>query len=75
MLSSGIVYAHLWGSMLLQDTANCAVKSNGDGKASAEGSRPAEYLAAVAQPYLELPCGIIRGMFALDLGCLVWSAG
>lgn len=25
-----------------------------------DGSR-AEYLAAVAQPYLELPCGIIRG--------------
>jgi hypothetical protein len=29
--------------------------------AAPEGSRPAEYLASVAQPYLELPCGIIRG--------------
>jgi hypothetical protein len=25
------------------------------------GSSPSEHLAAAAQPYLELPCGIIRG--------------
>jgi hypothetical protein len=26
-----------------------------------DGSNRAEYLATVAQPYLELPCGLIRG--------------
>jgi hypothetical protein len=32
----------------------------------------AEYLASMAQPYLELPCGIFRGRFAL--GCYLLDA-
>lgn len=34
-----------------------------------EGSSRAEYLTSVAQPYLELPCGLIRGRWAPQL-CL-----
>jgi hypothetical protein len=39
---------------------------------STAGSRPAEYLASVAQPYLELPCGIIRGRFASAAAVISW---
>lgn len=36
------------------------------------GSSPSEHLAAAAQPYLELPCGIIRGALThLGLNCTV----
>ncbi|KAF6256660.1 transport protein particle component-domain-containing protein [Scenedesmus sp. NREL 46B-D3] len=39
--------------------------------AAPEGSRPAEHLASLAQPYLELPCGIIRGALCAVHCCQV----
>eukprot|EP00775_Hariotina_reticulata_P007197 gene7197-7411_t len=37
-----------------------------------DGTSRAEYLAAAAQPYLELPCGIIRGALThLGINCTV----
>jgi hypothetical protein len=49
------------GIYMLQDNSFRWLLRVAPAAAAPEGSRPAEYLASVAQPYLELPCGIIRG--------------
>jgi hypothetical protein len=55
------------GIYMLQDNSFRWLLRVAPAAAAPEASRPAEYLATVAQPYLELPCGIIRGGFAIHL--------
>jgi hypothetical protein len=55
----------LQGIYMLQDNSFRWLLRVAPAAAAPEGSRPAEYLATVAQPYLELPCGIIRGRFSV----------
>jgi hypothetical protein len=49
------------GIYVLQDNSFRWLLRLAPASALPDGSSRAEYLTSVAQPYLELPCGLIRG--------------
>lgn len=56
-----LVHVCLQGIYVLQDNNFRWLLRLAPASPLPDGSKRAEYLATVAQPYLELPCGLIRG--------------